>query len=255
MIIKLIIIIIIIAIFMLFVIKQIEGFSNKNYDNTEIISPEYSNIYSYLPYDIKSKNKEGMIYDFGNDELNELLKKAFNIDYKKIISLSEGFTWSKSIDNTSNSSNKRLNNYYTNIINDFNDKIKSPIFIIENTEYSIIKHFLHRYKIANENKNTYLLDLSIVIYRNKRPLAKHIKILCLCNEIFTNFLMVKVVGVIPECQLKKTTYDSFEPEYTPCIPSEFINYDMNSFIYDTNDKLANTQVELNLYYKLLKDLI
>lgn len=255
MIIKLIIIIIIIAIFLLFVIKQIEGFSNKNYDNTNIISPEYSNIYSYLPYDIKSKNKDSMIYDFGNDELNEMFKKEFKIDYKKIITLSEGFNWSKWIESDSENSDKRLNNYYTNIINDFDNKLKSDVFKIEDTKYSIIKHYLNRYKIANENKNTYLLDISILIYRSKRPLAKHIKVLCLCNDVFTNFLMIKVIGVVPECQLKSTTDNSFESNYSQFIPTEIVNYDMNSFIYDTNDKLTNSQVELNLYYKLLKDLI
>ena len=255
MIIKLIIIIIIIAIFLLFVIKQIEGFSNKNYDNTEIVSPEYSNIYSYLPYDIKIKNKDSMIYDYGNDELNEMFKKEFKIDYKKIIALSEGFNWSKWIESDSENSDKRLKNYYTNIINDFDYKLKSDVFKIEDTKYSIIKHYLNRYKIANENKNTYLLDISILIYRPNRPLAKHIKVLCLCNDVFTNFLMVKVVGVVPECQLKSATIGSFEPNYSQFIPTEIVNYDMNSFIYDTNDKLANSQVELNLYYKLLKDLM
>ena len=29
---------------------------------------------------------------------------------------------------------------------------------------------------------------------------------------------------------------------------------MNSFIYDTNDKLVNSEIEYNLYNKLLKEL-
>lgn len=256
---KLIIITSIIVLFVVFVTYQVEDFSNKNYTNTEMISPEYTNFYSYLPYDIISKNKESMMYDFGNDELNEKLKDKFKIDYKKIIKLTEGFTWSKWNQITELNRSVRLYNYYINVIEDFNNSIKDPSFTIDNTNYSIIKHHLNRYKVAEENANTYLLDISILIYREKRPLAKHIKILCLCNGVYTNFLMVKVVGVVPECQIKSsiTTYDIHNPieNYSYFIPTEYINYDMNSFIYDTNDKLDNSQIELTLYYKLLKDLL
>jgi len=256
---KLVIITSVIIIFVVFVKYQIEDFSNKNYTNTNIISPEYSKIYSFLPYDIISKNKENKVYDFGNDELNEKLRKQFKINYAKIIGLIEGFTWSKWIQINELNESDRLYNYYTNVIEDLNNNLKNSDFIIDKTNYLIIKHHLNRYKIAKENLNTFLLDISVLIYREKRPLAKHLKILCICNGVFTNFLMVKVIGVVPECQLKTSinNYDINNPtgNYSHFIPTEYVNYDMNSFIYDTNDKLANSQVEINLYYKLLKDLL
>ncbi len=256
---KLIIITSVIIIFVVFVKYQIEDFSDKNYTNTNIISPEYSKIYSYLPYDIISKNKENSVYDFGNDELNEKLRKQFKINYAKVISLIEGFTWSKWLQINEINESERLYNYYINIIEDLNKNLKNPEFMIDNVKYLIIQHHLNRYKIANENSKTYLLDISILIYRENRPLAKHLKILCICNDIYTNFLMVKVIGVVPECQLKTSinNYDINKQtgNYSNFIPTEYINYDMNTFIYDTNDKLANSEVELNLYYKLLKDLL
>jgi hypothetical protein len=71
--------------------------------------------------------------------------------------------------------------------------------------------------------------------------------------------MVKVVGVVPECQLKTSikNYDINNPtgNYSHFIPTEYVKYDLNSYIYDIDDKLTNSQVELTLYYKLLKDLI
>lgn len=259
MIIKLIIIISIIIVFVILISYQIEGFSIKNYINTNIISPEYMKIYSYLPYDIISKNKENNIYDFGNDELNELLKKKFKINYNKIITLTEGFTWSKWMEIIELKQTSKLYNYYYNVLEDFNNMLSDSSFIIENIGYTIIRHHLNRYKIANENKNTYLLDISVLIYREKRPLAKHIQILCICNNIYTNFLMVKVIGVVPECQLKSSInnydFNNSKNNYSHFIPIEYVDYDLNSFIYDTNDKLANSQVELILYNKLLKDLL
>jgi hypothetical protein len=66
--------------------------------------------------------------------------------------------------------------------------------------------------------------------------------------------MAKVIGVINECNitdnydtLDKDNYHEFEPEFK-------YKYDMNSFIYDTNEKLVHSAIEYNLYNKLLKEL-
>lgn len=259
MIIKLIIITVVIISFVIIVTYQLkEPFENKNYTNINEISKDYNNIFSYLPYDIISKNKNDMIFDFGNDELNELFRKKFLIDYKKIISLSEGINWSKWNQINEITLNNKLYNYYLNVIEDFHRTLKDECFKINNDKYDIIQHHLNKYKTSLNNNGTYLLDISVLIYIKNRPLAKHIKILALCNSIYTNFLMVKVIGVVPECQIKTkiATYDinNQEMNYSNFIPTEYINYDLNSYIYDTNDKLANSQVELNIYNKLLKDL-
>ena len=42
-------------------------------------------------------------------------------------------------------------------------------------------------------------------------------------------------------------YQEFKPVYK-------YKYDMNSFIYDTNEKLVHSAIEYNLYNKLLKEL-
>ena len=257
MIIKIIILIILIILFILFISYNLEAFSNKNYTNTNIIPFDYYNYNSYLPYDIISKDKNDKIYDFGNDELNELFNKIYEINLAKIISLIEGIKWSKwnNINEINHSS--RLYNYYINAIEDFNKGLNNPLLIINGTKYHIISNNLNRFKESLDNTAIKLLDISIIIYRKNRPLAKDIKLLCVCNGIYTNILMAKVNGVIPEYQLKKDKVIDYcnKDNYSSFIPTEYINYDMNSFIYDTNDKLANSQASYNLYNNLLKDLI
>jgi len=259
MILKIIFLIIIIIIFIYLIIYQIEKFSNKNYINSNKISCEYNNIYSHLPYDIISKDKNNKIYDLGNDELNNIFRKIYNINLSKIITIIDGINWSKwNIINDIDYSS-RLYNYYSNIIEDFSNNLNNPLLIINNTKYNIISTNLNRYKYSIDNNNIYLLDINIIIYRYNRPLAKDIKIIAICNGVYMNILLIKVIGVIPECELKNKKINDFNinnyNNYSEFIPTEIINYDMNSYIYDTNDKLANSQAEYNLYNKLLKDLV
>ena len=67
--------------------------------------------------------------------------------------------------------------------------------------------------------------------------------------------MIKVIGVIKECDLTiqlKSSNDVIQ--YTEFYPERKILYDMNSFIFDTNDKLVNSEIEYQLYKKILKEL-
>lgn len=258
MIIKLIIIILVIILFIIFITYNLEEFSNKNYNNSNIIPCDFYNYKSYIPYDIISKDKNDKIYDFGNDELNILFNKIYKIDFAKIISLTEGINWSKWNSITEMNYSSRLYNYYINTFEDFAKGLRDKSLKINGTNYEIISLNLNRYKISIDNPNIYLLDISYIIYRPYRPLAKEVKVLSICNGIYTNFLMVKVIGVIPECELKsdkKISIYNKNDIYTEFTPTEYIEYDMNSFIYDTNDKLATSEAQLNLYNKLLKDLI
>ena len=257
MIIKLIIIILVTILFIIFITYNLEGFSNKNYTNSNIIPCDFYNYKSYIPYDIKSKDKNDKIYDFGNDELNELFNKIYKIDLAKVISLTEGINWGKWNPIIEMNYSSRLYNYYINTFEDFAKGLRDKSLKINNSSYEVISLNFNRYKVSIDNPSIYLLDISYVIYRPYRPLAKEIKILSICNGIYTNILMAKVNGVIPEYQLKKDKVIDYcnKDNYSSFIPTEYINYDMNSFIYDTNDKLANSQASYNLYNNLLKDLI
>jgi|694.fasta_scaffold03177_15 hypothetical protein len=250
MILKLIIIIfLIIGLYYLLYIS-IEKFSNKNYTNSEEIPLEYNKIYSSIPYDIKIKNENSSYYDYGNDELNEKFIKVFNINQKNLIKMVEGVEWSnwKNINE-----DKQVIKYGNKIIKEFDKKLNNDVFKIKNNpNYIIVNNNINRFKSSN---NLILLDIDVIIHRTNRPLARHIKILAVSNNHYVNFLMIKVIGVIKECDLTLQLQSSNDiNQYSDFYPEKKILYDMNSFIFDTNDKLVNSEIEYQLYQKLLKEL-
>ena len=253
---KILIIILILLIFYYIININIETFATKQYKNTNEYSWERNNIKSSLPYDIIIKNNKNLYYDYGNDELDEKFNKIFYIDNEKIIKTIEGMQWSKWILASTSKNKKILDNYFNKFLMYFNTIITSEYFDLPNNDdkYDIKEYILRRYKSTN-NGETLLLDIELLIYRKNKPLARHIKILVITNGIYNNVILAKVIGVINECNLTKkydtledkNNYEIFEPEFK-------YKYDMNSFIYDTNEKLVHSAIEYNLYNKLLKEL-
>lgn len=255
---KIIIILIIILIFYYLININIETFASKQYTNTNQYSWERNKIDSTLPYDIILKNINNQYYDYGNDELDEKFKKIFNINTDKIIKTIEGIEWGEWI-KSENSKNKiLLNNYFDKFIIYFNElllKEKSLDLPNDDSKFKIIDEILLKYKINQNDSSILLLDIELVIYRKNKPLARHLKILVITNGIYYNIILVKTIGVINECNLNKEygtiseikDYQEFKPEFK-------YKYDMNSFIFDTNEKLVHSELEYNLYNKLLKEL-
>jgi hypothetical protein len=252
---KILIIILIILIFYYLININIETFATKQYTNTNEYSWERNNIKSSLPYDIILQNNKNIYYDYGNDELDEKFNKIFTIDNDKLIKTIEGIEWSKWILASTSKNKYILDNYFNKFLIYFNTIITSDYFNLPNDDnkYIVKDHVLRRYK-STFNDNTLLLDIELLIYRNNKPLARHLKILVITNGIYNNVIMAKVIGVINECNLTKeyetledNNYQKFEPEFK-------YKYDMNSFIYDTNEKLVHSSIEYNLYNKLLKEL-
>jgi hypothetical protein len=208
-------------------------------------------IKSSLPYDIILKNENSSFYDYGNDELNEKFIKIFDINQTKLIQIIEGFEWSNWLVITE----EIISKYSNKIINEFKNKMGNDLLILKNNpEYKIIKTISNRYKHSLDNKYI-LLDIDVIIYRQNRPLARHVKIITVSNSISIKFLMVKVIGVIKECDLSNKLESANDIQnYSEFIPEQKIIYDMNSFIFDTNDKLVNSQIEYELYQKLLKEI-
>jgi hypothetical protein len=256
---KIIIIIIIIILFYIVISLNIETFiSDKNYINNNEYSWERNKIYSSLPYDITIKNDKNNYYDFGNDELEQKLADIFEINYIKVIKMIEGIKWSKWKLSKESKNKNLLNNYYNKFLVYFTDKITNIIFDIydTNNKYMIYNNSLIKYKYNINNEDILLLDIEIVIYRNNRPLAKHLKIFVITNGIYFNVIMAKVIGVIKECDLRKNylSYNEINNNYKEYEPDYIHKYNMNSYIYDTNEKLEHSLIEYNLYNKLLKDI-
>jgi hypothetical protein len=249
---KIIIIIIILFLFYYIINANIETFVSKNYTNINEYPEDRFKIKSQLPYDIVLKNNNSNFYDYGNDELEEKFIKYFNINNVKIIQIIEGIEWS-------NKWNKPINNskYYNNFLKYFKKCLASSTFDLpnESNKLEIIKSSFVRYKTNKTNPEVILLDIELLIYRKNKPLARHIKIITITNNIYFNVIFAKVIGVVNQQSLE-TDIKSFDEDdnYEIYEPTYKYKYDMNSFIFDTDDKLVHSEIEYKLYNKLLKDL-
>jgi hypothetical protein len=251
---KIIIIIIFLILFYYIINVNIEKLvGTKNYTNTNEYLWDRNKIMSQLPYDIKLKNNKSKLYDYGNDELNEKFNKVFKIDNIKLIKIIEGIEWSNKW--VTNYTNKK---YYNHFLKYFKNIIKMSEFDLPNdtNKFDIIKSSFVRYKTNKINPEVILLDVEVLIYRKNKPLARHIKIITVTNGIYNNVIFAKVIGVVNqqsldenviETDIKEHNYEIFEPEYKHI-------FDMNSYIYDTDEKLTHSEIEYKLYNKLLKDL-
>ena len=286
---KLIVIIILLILFYLLMSNNIETFvdiyddnanandnhnhknsNGKNYINKNEYSMDRFNINSSIPYDIIITNDKNQLYEYGNDEIDEKLMKICDIDNIKIIKMIEGIKWSKWY-----KPNTYLNDYYYKFILFFRDIIENEIFDLpsdnnKNDKYEINEHKFISYKYNTNSSKTILLNVEMIIYRKNRPLAKHLKILVITNGIYYNIILAKVIGVIKECDLNKDnknnidTYDNINSnfyeykindDYDERYISKFkLNYDMNNFLFDNNEKLEHSRIEYNMYNKLFKDL-
>jgi len=250
MIIKIILILILIIFLFYFLFTYLEKFSNKYFINTNIIPLEYN---SSIPYDIIIKNENSIYYDYGNDEINEKFIKIYNINQNNLIKIIEGMEWSKW--NNINVNSKYLL-YSNTIIKEFEKGLNNnSLKLLNNPNFFILYSKLNRFKTCNNDNSILLLDIDIIIYRNNKPLARHIKIIAISNGFYVNFLFVKIIGVIKQTDIYPHLLSANEfDNYTEYIDNKKIIYDLNSFIFDTNDRLVNSAIEYNLYNKLLKDL-
>jgi hypothetical protein len=207
-------------------------------------------IKSKLPYDLVVVNNQNNLYDFGNDEIEGKLSELLNITNDKIIKNIDGIEWGNWIyDN-----NMKL--FYNNILIYLKNIFNHPIFKLpnDNNNLNIIKQSLIRYKKSTTDSGIFLLEIDVLIYRKNKPLARHIKFLVRSNGVKHIIVMAKVVGVLNECDLNDDIKSYDKNNYKEFIPDVKYKYDMNSFIYDTNEKLVHSEIEYNLYNKILKEL-
>ncbi len=248
---KFLIIILLMIIFYLIINVNIECFTDKkNYTNTNEY-PVSRLIKSKLPYDLVLVNDKNNLYDFGNDEIELKLSKLLNITNDKIIKNIDGIDWGNWIyDN-----NMKL--VYNNILIYLKYIFEHPIFRLpndNNNNFKIIKHSFVRHKKSTIDSGILLLEIDVLIYRNNKPLARHIKFLVRSNGVKHIIVMAKVVGVLNECDLNDDIKSYDKNNYKEFVPDVKYKYDMNSFIFDTNEKLVHSEIEYNLYNKILKEL-
>lgn len=255
MILKILIIIIIIIIFYLIIKNNIDYFTN-NYRNSNEFPWERNDINSSIPYDIKLKNNNSNLYEYGNEEYEKKLKEIFNVSTNNTITVVESCEWTKWI-KPNNSIKQYYNNIYKYIYNKLNNNnlLKLPNDI--NNNITINKDKLIRIKQNKDDFSYYMFDIEMILHRDKKPLGKHCKFIVVSNNIEFHVIFIKIIGVINENDLINTNIKPndllSENNYSYFDPIKKIIPDFNSYIYNGTDKLLNSEIEYNIYKKLLND--
>ena len=185
-----------------------------------------------------------------------ILKDIFDISTNNTITIVESCEWTNWI-----KPNKSIKQYYHNIYkyiyNKINDSILLKLPNDINNNIMINKDKLLRIKKNKEDFSYYMFDIEMVLYRDKKPLGKHCKFIVVSNNIDFYVIFVKIIGVITENDLINTQIEPSDllsvNNYSNFDPIKKIIPDMNSYIYDGSDKLLNSDIEYNIYKKLLNE--
>lgn len=256
MILRFIIIIIIILIFYLIINYNIDYFiDTDNSRNSNQYPWERNDINSIIPIDIKMKNNKSNLYEYGNEEYERKLKEIFDISLHNSIAVIESNEWSQWI-----KPNILIKQYYNNIYKYIYNKINNSDLLILpgklNNNIMIQNDKLIRIKKNKDDYSYYMFDIEMVLYRNNKPLGKHCKFIVVSNNVEINVIFVKIIGVINESELMQSKIQAYNElnNYDIFIPNKKIiisKNNVNSYIYEGNDKLLNSEIEYNMYNKLL----
>jgi hypothetical protein len=201
------------------------------------------------------KNNKSNLYEYGNEEYEKKLKEIFDVSLNNSITIIESNEWSNWI-----KPNILINQYYNNIYKFIYNKINNSDLLVLpekiNNDIMIQNDKLIRIKKNKEDYSYYMFDIEMVLYRNNKPLGKHCKFIVVSNNVEINVIFVKIIGVINEAELMQTNIQAYNQSnnYDNFIPNKFIKIskpNMNSYIYEGNDKLLNSEIEYNIYNKLL----
>ena len=129
-----------------------------------------------------------------------------------------------------------------------------------NHKIQIVHDLMKRYKANKDDKNYYLFEIEMILYREGKLQGKHIKFIAVSNGININIIDIRIVGVISEDNIalypyvasdatNNDNYDIFVPEerilkYTNEIQDTELN------IYDKN---INKELDDILYKKIINE--
>lgn len=282
--IRIFIVIIIIGIFIILSNRCIEQFkelekdeeynaynTRLSYRNTNELPWERHEIYSSIPQDITVKYKDAYYYEYGNEEYERKLREIFKNNCNKLIMVVEGTNWSKWINPKKNNKPDILLSYYNNIYNFIYESINnSDILNLPNNDSShnkiqIVHDILRRYRFNTDDPSYLLFDIDLVLYREGKLQGKHFKFFVMYNNKSINVVALKLIGVVSEDNIimhpvlandqndkLNKDFDIFIPQKNLEKPSynKLTDYDT---IYSNTDKLVNSDIENQLYNKLLAD--
>lgn len=282
--IRIFIVIVIIGIFIILSNKCIEQFkelekdevynasnTRLSYRNTNELPWERHEIYSSIPQDITVKYKDAYYYEYGNEEYERKLREIFKNNCNKLIMIVEGTNWSKWINPKKNNKPDILLSYYNNIYNFIYESINnSDVLNLPNNDSShnkiqIVHDILRRYRFNTDDPSYLLFDIDLVLYREGKLQGKHFKFFVMYNNKSINVVALKLIGVVSEDNiimhpvLANDQNDKLNKDFDIFIPQKNLEKSSNNkltdydTIYANTDKLVNSEIENQLYYKLLAD--
>ena len=288
---KVIIVIVVIMIFSLlfknYLIKYIfDDIDNNNVSETfinqdNVIKPSNTRIAYYnigdepwnrhtitssIPYDVTVRNdaNTAFYYEFDNETYNKKLKEIFKSSCEELIIATEGNKWSKWMNPKTSSSEEKhkLMQYYDLILSVINDKLNAGNIMDlpgdkPQKPVQIVHDLMKRYRQNISNKDFYLFDIEMIMYREGKLQGKHIKLYVISNGVRLNVIAMKVIGVISEDNivlhpyvgndmLNSIDFDIFIPEGEIQEKSKNIG---NTIIAENMDM----EIENIMYKKLIED--
>ena len=288
---KVIIVIVVIMIFSLlfknYLIKYIfDDIDNNNFSESfinqdNIIKPSNTRIAYYnigeepwnrhtitssIPYDVTVRNdaNTAFYYEFDNETYNKKLKEIFKSSCEELIIATEGNKWSKWMNPKISSSKEKdkLMQYYDLVLSVIHDKLNTGTVMHlpgdkPQKQVQIVHDLMKRYRQNISNKDFYLFDIEMILYREGKLQGKHIKLYVISNGVRLNVIAMKVIGVISEDNivlhpyvgndmLNSIDFDIFIPEREIQEKSKNIG---NTIIAENMDM----EIENIMYKKLIED--
>jgi hypothetical protein len=164
-------------------------------------------ITSSVPYDINVRDdaQNAFYYEFNNETYHKKLKELFKSNCEELIIATEGNKWSKWMHpkTKSNKEKTKLMNYYEMILSIVYDTLNSGTIMNlpgdnPQKQIQIVHDFMKRYRQNLSNKEFYLFDIEMILYREGKLQGKHVKLYVVSNGIRVNIIALKIIGVVCE---------------------------------------------------------
>lgn len=242
------------------------------YNNTGSLPWNRHKINSSIPYDIKVKKEAVNVYyyEFDNKTYNQKLKEVFKNNCEEIIIAIDGNIWDKWINpktlKDKSQIDKVLNNY--NIIYDFiYEKMNKSIIMNlpgedENQKIQIVHDIMIRYKTHSENKEYYMFDIDLILYRAGKFQGKHVKVVAITNGKIINIIFVRIIGVVSEDKIVLHPYKGYDyindNIFNDFVPMKYGTVETDNFesiqnTFNMDDNYMDNEVENIMYKQLLEE--
>lgn len=197
--IKIVVIFVVLIIYTMTMKSCLENFTVQAYNTRAMLSNKSNSlknrhpIYS-LPIEQKIDHIDRYYYEYDNETYLSNIQKVFiddmmtdnNLDHIK--NSTKDLEWLSDI-------NADINGRYNKVFQHINNKIKEY-----NPDIQIVHDLLNKYK-KNVEKDIYLFDVDMILYRENKINGKHINFLVYYSYVETKVLDISIKGIVGEQEI------------------------------------------------------